>query len=115
MLTVKHYLADYLFQPHTLALGKAHPTHWRKPLLIHSAVHGGMALVIFYSLTGLLTALALAAIDFTLHLLIDYWKAQKVQYTPAERKFWLVQGIDQMLHHLTYLALAFIAIHLAGG
>lgn len=114
LLTIKHYVADYQFQPQVLADAKTGKDSWQWAIGLHSSVHGVLTAVVLGPLVGW-AALLLGLVDLCLHFFIDYWKSQKVaQYTPAQRKFWLMLGIDQTLHHLTYIALAYMAVRFAG-
>lgn len=109
LLTVKHFLADYVWQTEYM-LRKSHKTGWERPLLLHSAVHGALTSVILMPPLGPV-GLVLGLADLAIHFVIDYWKAQKVTHKVLSRPFWIALGLDQMLHHLTYLALAYMAVH----
>jgi hypothetical protein len=109
LLSIKHFLADYLWQTDYM-LRKVHPTEWQLPLLLHSGVHGLLTALIMMPPLGPV-GLVLGLVDFAIHFVVDYWKAQKVTTVVLSRPFWLAFGIDQMLHHLTYIAIAYMAVH----
>lgn len=99
----KHFVADFLFQTHWMAIGKEGRDHWIAPLAVHAGIHG--------LLTGLIAAwfapdlFWLGAVDFVIHFAIDRAKAEVVRRsgaTPAKASFWWLLGLDQTLHHLTH-------------
>lgn len=114
LLTLKHYVADYQFQPQVLADAKT-DSRWTWAISLHSAVHAALTMIVLFPMLTYYAVLLFGLIDFCLHFLIDYWKSQKAgKYTPAQRKFWLLLGVDQTLHHLTYIAIAYMAVRFAG-
>lgn len=99
----KHYLADYLLQGRYM-LGKFDAS-WGfvLPLAAHCQVHAvftlGVALAVRPGLWWLFM------VDFAVHFLTDRAKAGPRwlgRWTPSERPYWLVLGLDQMTHHLTH-------------
>jgi len=120
----KHFLADYVLQSDAM-MKKANPD-WSFffPLLSHALVHGGFTFVIaWFFLHHLGWALALAAGDTLIHFFMDRIKAsprylgryplrspeELKSATPAQhrenRLYWITFGFDQMVHHLTHLAI----------
>lgn len=109
---VKHFLADYLWQTEYM-LRKTAQTGWQLPLLSHAGFHGLLTSLILLPPCGLQVSVLLGMLDFCIHFVVDYWKAQKYKAVFASKAFWIGLGFDQMLHHLTYPALAYIATHFA--
>ncbi len=109
---VKHYLADYPLQRQYM-LKKVNPGwDFILPLVVHCAVHALMtlALVLYYA-----PALwYLAILDFVTHFIMDRIKSgpkylgrfQDVTKSP----FWLAFGLDQMVHHLTHIYIAWCIV-----
>lgn len=111
LFTIKHFLADFVFQTEYM-LRKGHTKGWQRPLAAHCAVHAALTFLVTFTPIGL-WAVGLAAIDFVIHFCVDYWKAQIARYPLNSRAFWISLGADQLLHYLTYIALAYIAVHFA--
>lgn len=111
LFVIKHFLADFVFQTEYM-LRKGDQTGWQRPLAVHCAVQAGLTFLITFPPIGL-WAVALALIDFVIHYCVDYWKAQIARYPLNSREFWISFGADQLLHSLTYIALAYIAVHFA--
>lgn len=107
-LTAKHFLADFPLQSKYM-LRKTNQKGWLLPLMAHSATHAGMTFVILWSVINIKQALALAALDFVIHCVVDSAKARLANYNVFDKRFWVALGLDQMLHNLTYIAIAFIA------
>ena len=107
VLTGKHVLCDFLLQTRWMALGKDAPTGWAKPLLVHCAIHGAVATLIFAVLAPAFWFLGL--VDFAIHLCADRTKGFCVatfRLTSKDAWFWWLLGIDQAIHHLTDFGLA---------
>ena len=52
--------------------------------------------------------------EFVVHYLVDFGKrnfGDHVSSTESPRMFWAINGFDQLLHHLTYIALAMLIVH----
>lgn len=109
LLTVKHVLADFVFQTRWMALGKDRRDGWALPLLVHCSVHGVLT-------TALVGAVVpglwfLGAVDFAVHIVCDRAKGYAVSRAglgPEDAWFWWLLGIDQALHHATDLALSVV-------
>jgi len=109
LLTLKHILADFVFQTNWMARGKDSKRGWALPLVTHCLVHGALTTLIVAALLPRLWFLG--AIDFAIHLVIDRaksWCVVTLEVTPQKRWFWLLMGVDQALHHLTGFALSIV-------
>lgn len=106
-LELKHFLADYVFQT-----GKMIAEKGNVRLLggyAHAGLHVlGTAVVLLwlvpvnFALAGVLLA------EFIVHYAIDYTKVRRfadVKITEKPKLFWVLHGLDQLLHQLTYLAI----------
>lgn len=111
VVTAKHFCADFLFQTNWVAAGKAAPTGWLLPLLVHVAGHAALTLAIMLIVAPRLWWLAAA--EFAVHAAIDRLKAvvgQRQRLDPGKAEFWWLLGFDQFLHHVTNIALVFAIV-----
>lgn len=107
LFETKHFVADYLLQSQYM-LGKSKPfPQFILPLAFHSYIHAILSyLIVFLTLFDTKLALAIAAIDFITHFIIDRIKADPNllgRYDPTQRNFWWSLGFDQYLHHLIHI------------
>lgn len=111
LFCVKHVLADFLWQPHWMAIGKEQASGWLRPLVLHCLIHGACTTVLLIFLQPRLWILGLA--DFAIHLVIDRCKGRilsRYGLTASDRPFWTLLGVDQTLHHLTGFALTLLIV-----
>ena len=109
---VKHLLADFVWQSRWMVAGKwiyGHPAG-----LAHSGLHTVLSALVLAPLgLGLAVLLGLLAAEFAVHYHTDWGKEQMLRrggLTPADRGFWLWTGLDQAVHHATYLAMVALAL-----
>jgi len=113
---LKHLLADYIFQtPYMLPKSKLHD--WVLPLALHSAVHAGFTFMItLISIIALdlpETHMWIPVFDFVIHFIIDRIKASPNllnRFTMDNKYFWWSLGVDQTLHHITHIFIAYYII-----
>lgn len=115
-LQIKHFIADYLLQTPWIIFGKGHLD--RPGGYVHAGIHA-LGSVPALALAGLAAApiAIMISIEFVVHFVIDHTKAlisAKSPKGPATATFWALHGADQCVHHLTYAAMAAIALTLAG-
>ena len=108
VLEVKHFLCDYPLQTAYQLNNKG--TYGHPGGLIHAGVHalGTSAAFLVITPTPAVGAAILAA-EFVVHYHIDWSKDHVMRvnkWTAKDNPFWWTIGIDQLLHHLTYLAIA---------
>lgn len=109
LLSAKHVLADFYWQPEWMVVGKERATQWAPPLLAHCLIHGCATTLLLVVLEPQLWFLG--TVDAVIHLLIDRCKGivtTRFRLTPNDRPFWAVLGIDQTCHHLTSFVLAIV-------
>jgi hypothetical protein len=112
-LQLKHYVADYLLQPPWILRGKG---DLRKPGgYVHAGLHaiGSTPAFIVAGLDFGLIA-GMAAVEFVVHYLIDYFKANYSSHRPMSAttmRYWALHGADQLMHHLTYSAMLLVAVN----
>ena len=112
LLQVKHALCDGPLQ--TYAMIKEKGYYGRPGGIIHAAIHGAgsLGVLLFFGIAAL-PALALAGIEMLLHYHIDFIKetiARRFAWTYDRAQFWWALMADQMLHQLTYLAMAYAVL-----
>ena len=111
LLQVKHAIGDGPLQTSRMVHEKGF--YGLRGGLLHATVHDAgtlLALLVF----GL--ALALAAAEAVVHYHVDFFKeslARRKGWTQDKPVFWWALMADQMIHQLTYLAIAFAVISLA--
>jgi len=111
-LEIKHYFADYALQFEWMIEGKG--SFSRLGGYVHAAIHAVGTAVVFW-LTGVAGVLAVVLVcaEFVVHYLLDYAKAhygEDVTANERPRAYWALYGLDQLFHHLTYIALAFLVV-----
>ena len=110
-LFIKHFICDFPLQACPwMYLNKGRYGHAGG--LTHAAIHALgtlMVLAVFQISTAWIFALA----DFMMHYHIDWAKMnanKKFKLAPGSSEwFWILLGFDQLLHHLTYFAIIWIA------
>lgn len=108
---VKHFLADYPLQSNYMLRKFEDGWSFFLPLCAHCGVHAGLTFAIAIGFTHSLTfSLAVTAFDFIVHFFMDRIKAGKKylgRFAPSSPYFWWSFGLDQMVHHLTHLAIIY--------
>ena len=117
LLFFKHFLADFLMQFEYMLREKG--TYGAYGGLEHSLLHYFGTLVVLLGYAHITdsvsimttTAVWLAMADGIIHYHIDWAKMNLSKgLTPANHKFWVWFGADQLLHYLTYLGIAYVFI-----
>jgi hypothetical protein len=101
---LKHMLCDFVLQPLGMVQKKGiylHPAG-----LLHAGLHaaGSWPAVLLLTRAPAAVALILAG-EFLVHYHTDWAKARidaQWRLTPQDRSYWLVFGLDQLVHQLTY-------------
>jgi hypothetical protein len=111
-LQIKHFVVDFPLQTKYQWSNKGaygHPGG-----VLHAALHavGTYLCVVFFTKPEI--ALGLALIDCIVHYHIDWakmninkWKGWAPTTHP---QFWVLLGLDQLLHQLTYIAIVFVLV-----
>jgi hypothetical protein len=105
LLTIKHFVCDFLFQTGNVALNK----HNFKKLesYFHAITHALFA-IICLGLVGKEEFWYLGLVSGAIHYGIDWTKGNlnaKLRLTPDNTYFWWLLGADQMMHTFTYIGL----------
>ncbi len=114
-LQAKHVVCDFTLQTPYQIHGKGlygHPGG-----LIHAGIHGIGTIPVFAIITPTaeLGAVIIAA-EVVVHYHIDWLKEQIVRragLTAARGWYWVVVGVDQFLHQLTYIAIVAVLAAIA--
>jgi hypothetical protein len=111
-LELKHYVADYFLQPGWMLAGKG---DFRQPGgYAHAGAHAGLCLLVLLAAgSPWPTLLGLVAAEFVVHYLLDYSKihySKGVHVDVQPRRFWVLHGVDQITHQLTYAAMIYVAL-----
>ncbi len=107
LLLVKHFVVDWLLQTEDEVKHKG--TYLHPVGIQHSAKHAVATLLAFLPFLPD-EAIVSGLIDGVLHYHIDWLKqnlARTLKLSPTNKEFWVLIGIDQLFHQLTYLALVF--------
>ncbi len=109
-LEFKHFLADFLLQFRWMT--KAKGSFLAIGGYAHAAVHSAGTLAVLSLLSvPLKLALFVALIEFPVHYLIDYSKAnigKDLSSSDTPHRFWTLVGFDQFLHHVTYIGMIYV-------
>lgn len=115
LLQVKHLVADFVLQNAYILDNRwryGHPGG-----LLHVAIHMAGSALAFAAVGGALAALAAIILaEGIVHYHIDWAKDNYTRsraLTPRDGAFWRAIGIDQCLHHLTYIAMAWAWVRAA--
>jgi hypothetical protein len=114
LLMLQHVLGDFFFQTNAMVSGKRLLHGWAEPLLAHATVHGSLMFFVLVFFVSPEWAIGLAALDVIAHFCIDRIKCSPnmlgVYNDPNTDIFWMIMGLDQLAHFMTYmLILAIIA------
>ncbi len=112
-LTIKHFIVDFPLQAFPYQY-KNKGTYGHPGGLLHSSLHVGgtfLALIGFVPLSAAATA---AALDGVIHYHIDWAKMNlnaRMGWGPTtHEQFWVLLGVDQLLHMLTYIAIVWFLV-----
>jgi hypothetical protein len=111
-LLTKHIIADYFTQYPWMYKYKGiygHPGG-----LAHAGWHGLLTTIICYPFVGIWPAVLLGLLDSVIHYHVDYVKSnswKRWPCTPQDQLFWIIHGVDQYLHGMTYFLILHLVSH----
>lgn len=114
LFTIKHFIVDYWLQNEYQWSNKG--KYFHPGGVLHSALHG-LATFIIFSFVHFETnkpiffAFLLSTLDIFIHYHIDWIKTnvnRDLRYKQEHKGFWILMGIDQTLHFLTYIFLIYL-------
>ena len=115
-LSVKHFVADFLYQP---------PYQWKNKGtfghpggILHAGQHAvATYFVLAFCPISMLAAIAVCAAEFVIHYITDWAKMDiNTRYgwgANTHNEFWILLGIDQLIHSLTYVGIALTVARIA--
>lgn len=111
---IKHFLADFVLQTASMVHDKGY--YGRRGGLIHAGWHAALSVpVLLIAAPSVLVALALGLVEGVVHYHLDYAKerlSRNLGDTHRDHRFWVVLGLDQLLHHLTYAGMIALLLKL---
>lgn len=106
LLFTKHFIVDFPLQKPYQWMNKG--TYGHPGGILHAWIHGVGTLICFYWFSPVL-AWYLATADMIIHYHIDWVKmnlnAKYKWKADTHEEFWILLGLDQLLHAFTYIAL----------
>ena len=112
LLILKHFIIDFPTQTPYQWMNKG--TYGHPGGILHAALHGIGTFLCFALFFVTPFALIVGVIDMVVHYHVDWakmninkkygWKAD------AHPEFWILLGLDQLAHYLTYVALIALAL-----
>ena len=115
---IKHFVCDFPLQANKWFYNNKH-IYGHPGGIAHAGIHAlGTLLVFTFALFGIISSLdvwILAIMDGVIHYHIDWAKmniGKKFNLKPDNSEwFWILLGLDQLLHYMTYLFLIWLAFH----
>jgi hypothetical protein len=108
LLQMKHVVADGFLQTRWMLGSKGH--YGSAGGLTHAGLHSAGSLLCLVSFGVPVTGvLVLAILDGVIHYHVDFAKTATVRlfrWTAQNTQYWWALAVDQLLHHLTYIAMA---------
>lgn len=108
LLQIKHMFADYFLQTPKMLAGRGTYLHLGRAQ--HAGLHAVFsALVLSVMGADPVFVVVVSGLEWVVHFHIDWGKARWSEikaHDPTKAGFWRAAGVDQALHHLTYLAMA---------
>jgi hypothetical protein len=108
-LQIKHFLCDFVLQTEYQVRTKAIYGHAGG--FIHSGLHALLTIPALLILGASPTAIAIIVVaEFVIHYHTDWSKAhidQTYQWGFSDQRYWILFGLDQLIHQLTYLAIVY--------
>ncbi|MEX0316506.1 MULTISPECIES: DUF3307 domain-containing protein [unclassified Ruegeria] len=115
LLQIKHMFADYFLQTPKMLAGRGEYFHLGRAQ--HAGVHViGSAAIFLLVGAPIGFVLIMAVLEWVVHFNIDFGKAcysDKKGLQPNQPAFWRAAGLDQALHHLTYIAMTWAWVEFA--
>ena len=105
LLQIKHWYIDFVNQSDEEVNGKA--IYGNLKGIGHSAKHGIATMLIFTLWLGPVGSFLLGLIDFVIHYHTDWLKMNYGNRDVTTPAFWNHLGLDQMVHQITYILLAY--------
>ena len=112
VLVTKHLAFDFFLQ--TLAQIRNKRIYGHPGGLMHAAGHAVGSVLAFLVITpSIVIGAGIILAEFVVHYHVDWAKeiiGERMKLRPEQKVFWAAFGIDQWLHHMTYLAIALVLV-----
>ena len=113
LLMIKHSIADLSLQGRIPGGDTSKLPLVSRKNIIHSADHAalGWCCTVLFAPLWLATVMAIG--EYIIHYAIDHLKSRfrfAIGLSLQDRNFWHLQAVDQILHTLTYVAMAWIVM-----
>lgn len=109
---VKHFICDYPLQA-TPWMYRSKGTYGHAGGIAHAAIHVLGSFLVLVWLTDTTLVVTLSALDGIVHYHIDWAKmniGKRFNLLPTNSEwFWILLGLDQLLHYATYFAIVKVA------
>jgi len=114
-LLIKHYFFDYFVQTKYQFSDKHQ--YGGPGGMQHAALHGLGTVGVLWYFMGWETAALFGFLDAVMHYHIDYIKSSSMfkanpPLTPNQQQYWIMHGLDQMAHGLTYILIVWLFTNL---
>lgn len=110
-LQTKHFIADYLLQFDWMVAEKGDMR--RLGGYAHAGMHVlGSGIVLLLAQVQIALIVVLLIGEFVIHFALDFGKvyySKDVTLDESPQKYFALHGFDQYMHHLTYLAMTYLA------
>lgn len=114
LLLLKHFVCDFPLQAFPYQY-RNKGTYGHLGGILHSGIHVVGSLLVLVWFTDMSTAIALSLLDGLCHYHIDYAKmniGRIFNLKPDNSEmFWVLLGIDQLLHMATYYVMVYLAFN----
>ncbi len=109
---IKHFLGDFVLQTAWQVRTKGIYGHVGG--LVHSGIHilGTIPILIYLDVSAGAAAIILIG-EFAVHYHMDWLKAnidRVYQWGTQSQRYWILFGVDQLVHQLTYLAIVYVTL-----
>ena len=112
VLQIKHFVCDYPLQTAYQLHNKG--TYLHPGGIIHAGLHALFTTAAFLvAPPALVLGVAIVVGEFLFHYHVDWAKEQIIRrkgWNAHQREFWWAIGLDQLLHHLTYIVIAALLV-----
>jgi Protein of unknown function (DUF3307) len=111
LLQLKHWYIDFIDQTNVEIASKG--IYGDSAGIEHSVKHGIGTMFCVIMVTGIdhiVFVSLLALLDAVFHYHIDWVKYNYGRKDISQKLFWIDLGLDQMMHQLTYIAIAYLII-----
>lgn len=111
-LFIKHFIGDFPLQMFPwIYQNKGRYLH--PAGIVHAGIHGIGTFIVLSFFIDIHTSILLATLDMLLHYHIDWAKMNLSRHYDLKPNnsewFWVLLGLDQLLHHLTYFVIIYYA------